>query len=71
MRIRVEDPTVLPDLAAELLRRVDTVVTQTGKDQLEVGLLGSRTTQANRAELEERLRTSDAARRTRVWVDEP
>lgn len=56
MKIRVDDPALLPDLMADLLRCVDTVVTQIASDELEVSLLGSRCNEADVAELEARLR---------------
>ena len=56
MKIRVDNPAVLPDLMAELLRRLDAVVSQTAENELEVSLLGSRSEQANAEELRERIR---------------
>ena len=56
MKVRVEDPALLPDLMADLSRRVDAVITQIGDDELEVSLLGSRALDADVAELRERLR---------------
>ena len=56
MESRVDDPALLPDLVSVLLGRVDTVVTRTGDDELEVSLLGSRNPEADIAELETRLR---------------
>ena len=43
-------------LMADLSRRVDAVITQIGNDELEVSLLGSRTLDADVAELREQLR---------------
>ena len=40
---------------ADLLRRIDAVVTQISDDDLEVSLLGSRTPDADAAELRKRL----------------
>jgi hypothetical protein len=42
---------------ADLLRRVDAVVTQVSEDELEVSLLGSRSADADAVELRKRLRT--------------
>jgi hypothetical protein len=56
VKIRLDDPALLPDLMAELSRRIDTVVTRIGDDELEVSLLGSRASDADVAELRERLR---------------
>ena len=56
MKVRVDDPALLPDLLRDLSRRIDAVATQIGQDEIEVSLLGSRTTEADAAELEERLR---------------
>ena len=55
VKVRVDDPALLPDLVSVLLGRVDTVVTRTGDDLLEVSLLGSRNPEADVAELEARL----------------
>lgn len=55
MKIRVDDPALLPDLVAELLERVDTIVTELDEHLIEVSLLGSRTAEADVAELRERL----------------
>jgi hypothetical protein len=73
VKIRVDDPAALPDLIEELSRRVDAVITSVGDHELEVWLLGSLTTDADHAEMEERLRNRRAARHTKVWIvsDEP
>jgi hypothetical protein len=55
VKVRVDDPALLPDLVSVLLGRVDTVVTRAGYDLLEVSLLGSRNPEADIAELEARL----------------
>jgi hypothetical protein len=60
VKVRVDDPDRLPDLMAELSARVDAVVEQTGRDELEVSLLGSRNVEADVKELESRLRGWDA-----------
>jgi len=67
VKVRVEDPALLPDLIADLSRRVDTIVTQIDDDEIEVSLLGSRTRDADAAELRERLR---AWGRSAATVDE-
>jgi hypothetical protein len=56
MRVRIDDPKLLPDLLAALTARLDAVVDAVGEHELEVGLLGSRTQPFARIELEERLR---------------
>ena len=64
MRVRVEDPALLPDLMADLLRRVDAVVTQTGDQELEVSLLGSRAMDPELVELRKRVRAWGRGRAT-------
>ena len=56
VKVRIDDPVLLPDLMADLSRRVDAVVTQTGDNEIEVSLLGSRAADADVAELRERVR---------------
>ena len=56
MRIRIDDPRLLPDLLEALSARVDAVVAQTGENELDVSLLGSRRDPFQRVELESRLR---------------
>jgi hypothetical protein len=56
LRIRVEDPAYLPELAASLSGRIDAVVMELNERELEVGLLGSYVTSEVRAELGHRLR---------------
>jgi hypothetical protein len=68
VKIRLDDPTVLPDLVEELASRVDAVIGSVGSDEIEIWLLGSRTAAATRAEVEARLRSRSAARDARVWV---
>jgi hypothetical protein len=68
VRIRVDDPAALPDLVEELSSRVDAVITQVGHDEVELWLLGSLTSSADRAEMEERLLNRRAARHAKVWI---
>ena len=68
MRIRIDDPAALPDLVEELSSRIDAVITAVGEDEVELWLIGSRTTFADRAEMEERLRNRHAARHANVWI---
>ena len=49
---------------ADLLRRVDAVVTQTGDQELEVSLLGSRAMNPELVELRERVRAWGRGRAT-------
>jgi hypothetical protein len=56
MRIRIEEPALLPDLVATLSARIDSVVTQVNEHDLEVALLGSLAQPHLRDELERRLR---------------
>jgi hypothetical protein len=55
MRIRINDPELLPDLVTELTARVDVIATRVGPCDVEVSLLGSRTAPYHRRELERRL----------------
>jgi hypothetical protein len=54
VRIRVENPAYLPDLAASLSGRIDAVVSAVNERELEVSLLGSYVTSQVRVELEHR-----------------
>jgi hypothetical protein len=55
VRIRLENPAYLPDLAASLSSRIDAVVSEVNERELEVNLLGSYMTSQLRVELERRL----------------
>ncbi len=55
MRIRVENPAYLPELAASLSSRIDAVVSEVNERELEVNLLGSYKTSRLQVELEHRL----------------
>lgn len=68
MRIRIDDPAALPDLVEELSRRIDAVITEVAEDEVELWLIGSRTTAADRAEMEERLRNRRTALHAKVWI---
>ena len=68
VRIRIDDPAALPDLVEELSRRIDLVITEVNDDEVELWLLGSLATSADRAEMEERLRNRHAARHAKVWI---
>ncbi len=68
VRIRIDDPAALPDLVEELSSRIDAVITEVGDDEVELWLIGSRTSSGDRAEMEERLRNRHAARHARVWI---
>ena len=56
MRVRLDDPNLLPDLRDALATRIDAVVAETADGELEVSILGSRREPHQRAELESRLR---------------
>jgi hypothetical protein len=56
VRIRVENPAYVHDLAASLSGRVDAVVREVNERELEVNLLGSYMASQLRLELEHRLR---------------
>jgi len=69
MRIKIDDPAALPDLVEELESRLDAVITEvTATGEVELWLLGSRTAAADRAEMERRLESREAARDARVWI---
>ena len=62
MRIRLNDPSLLPELVEFLQARTDAIVTTVGVDEVEVALLGSYATDALRMELYLRVRAWEAAR---------
>jgi hypothetical protein len=62
MRIRLNDPSLLPDLVEFLETRTDAVVTEVADDAVEVTLLGSYALDAMRMELYLRIRAWEAAR---------
>jgi hypothetical protein len=62
MRIRLNDPSLLPELVEFLRTRTDAVVTEVGDDEVEVTLLGSYAIDAMRMELYLRIRAWEAAR---------
>ena len=62
MRIRVDDPALLPDLLEHLRSQIDAVVDVVSADELEVSLLGSYRLEAMRMELYLRIRAWEAAR---------
>jgi hypothetical protein len=64
MRLRVSDPTLIPDLVEFLDANEDVVVDVEG-DQLELSLIGSFALDAMRMELMLRIRAWEAARRAR------
>jgi len=69
MRIKIDDPTALPDLVEELASRLDAVITDvTATGEVELWLLGSRTAAGDRAEMERRLESRQTARDAQVWI---
>jgi hypothetical protein len=62
MRIRLNDPSLLPELIEFLETRTDAVVTEVGADEVEVTLLGSYAIEALRMELYLCIRAWEAAR---------
>jgi hypothetical protein len=64
MRIRITDPSLIPDLVAFLRDRLDAVVEPVGDREVEVNLIGSYGADAMRMELELRIRAWEAARGT-------
>jgi hypothetical protein len=63
MRIRLDNPSLLPDLVEFLETRTDAVVSEVADDAVEVTLLGSYALDAMRMELYLRIRAWEAARR--------
>lgn len=61
MRIRLNDPSLLPELVEFLQTRTDFVVTEVGDDEVEAMLLGSYATDALRMELYLRIRAWEVA----------
>jgi hypothetical protein len=62
MRIRLDNPSLLPDLVEFLETRTDAVVSEVADDAVEVTLLGSYALDAMRMELYLRIRAWEAAR---------
>ena len=62
MRIRLNDPSLLPELIEFLETRTDAVVTELGGNEVEVTILGSYALDALRMELYLRIRAWEAAR---------
>lgn len=62
MRIRLDNPSLLPELVQFLETRTDAVVTEVADDAVEVTLLGSYALDAMRMELYLRIRAWEAAR---------
>jgi hypothetical protein len=74
MRLRLSDPSLLPDLL-EFLRSRPDVIVDVVDDEVEVSLVGSYALDAMRMELYLRIRAWEAARRASAelveLVDEP
>jgi len=62
MRIRLANPSLLPDLVDFLGTRFDAVVTVIGEDELEVSILGSYAHDAMRMEMYLRIRAWEEGR---------
>jgi hypothetical protein len=75
MRLRLSDPSLIPDLLEFLRSRPDVVVDVVGDDEVEVSLVASYALEAMRMELYLRIRAWEATRRTSAalveLVDEP
>ena len=75
MRLRLNDPALVPDLLEFLRSRPDVIVDVVDDDEVEVSLVGSYALDAMRMELYLRIRAWEAARRTSAalveLVDEP
>jgi hypothetical protein len=65
MRIRVSDPSLVPELLDFLHTGTDVVAEAVSPDEVEVSLIGSYGLDAMRMELYLRLRAWEAARRSR------
>jgi hypothetical protein len=63
MRLRLNDPSLVPDLLEFLRSRPDVVVDVVDDDEVEVSLVGSYALDAMRMELYLRIRAWEAARR--------
>ena len=64
MRLRLSDPSLIPDLLEFLRARPDVIVDVVDDDEVEVSLVGSYALDAMRMELYLRIRAWEAARRT-------
>ncbi len=75
MRLRLSDPSLIPELLDFLQSTPDVVVDVIGDDEIEVSLMGSYALDAMRMELYLRVRAWEAARNARSelveLVDEP
>ena len=65
MRVRLNDPAVLPDLLEYLGSTPDVVADVIGEDELEISLIGSFALDAMRMEIYLRIRAWEAAARAR------
>lgn len=63
MRLRLSDPSLIPDLLEFLRARPDVIVDVVDGDEVEVSLVGSYALDAMRMELYLRIRAWEAARR--------
>ena len=63
--VRINDPSLLGLLVADLLDRPDVIAEEIGPDRVSVSLLGSYNAQAMRLAIELRLRAWEAAQRAR------
>jgi hypothetical protein len=63
MRLRLSDPSLIPDLLEFLRARPDVIVDIVDDDEVEVSLVGSYALDAMRMELYLRIRAWEAARR--------
>ena len=65
MRLRVSDPTFVPELLEFLQSRLDQVAERVNENEVEVSLLGSYADDAMRMELYLRVRAWEAGQRAR------
>jgi hypothetical protein len=66
MRVRVNDPALLPDLLEYLGSSPDIFADAVSEDEVEISLLGSFALEAMRMEIYLRIRAWEAAARTRA-----
>ena len=69
MRLRVNNPALIPDLIEFLQSRLDMVINRVGKNEVEVSLLGSYGPDATRLMLQLLVRAWEAGRDAEASVE--
>jgi hypothetical protein len=69
MRLRVNNPALIPDLIEFLQSRLDMVINRVGKNEVEVSLLGSYGPDATRLMLQLLVRAWEAGRDAKASVE--